>query len=279
MTQSIKTNRDLLYPRLELKPGTESWGLIQQLISTPVSKLPDKALVNELELMLEYGNIGGKASSEHCESLNEGLIKIAIKHGLPTPPKNTQKREADAEMGEFLHRNMRISRNEASHDGVWNAMSCCICPKVVGWRWSSEATAVEDVEVGENVSIPDRWFTQSKSERHALGRLWWRAELLNDDVAKDPYWIVSSLMEDELVQCTERSLFVTHSEAILCLAKKHLMETNSRDSNGPRTRIFRQAIKNLLRMASVVDLDTATKANHLESLVDTSYSEALATII
>lgn len=275
MRRLIKTGTELLYPRLELKPGTEAWATIAKLIQTPPSELLDLAMASELDDMLEYGNVGGKASKEDCEAIAKGLIKIATKHGFPSEPSNDQKRAADSEMAIFLHENMRLSRNEAAHEGVWNALSCYFCPAVVSWRWSeseseADSTVIDSEGNEEVVRVSERWFTQSKSERHAFGRLWWRAELLRDNEAENPYHIIHGLMEDEQVQCTERGLFVTHREAVLALARKHLSNTKAR----ARMELFRQAIKNLRRMASIVDLDAAASNGTLDAMVDKCYTEA-----
>lgn len=275
MRRSNKTGSELLYPRLELKPGTEAWATIAKMIQSPPSELLELAMVSELDDMLEYGNVGGKASKEDCEALAKGLVKIATKHGFPKAPNNDQKRAADSEMAIFLHENMRLTRNEAAHEGVWNALSCYFCPAVVSWRWSdqdddSESIALDGDGNEEVVSVSERWFTQSKSERHAFGRLWWRAELLRDEEADDPYHIIHGLMEDEQVQCTERGLFVTHREAVIALARKHLSNTRTK----ARMELFRQAIKNLRRMASIIDLDAAAYNGTLGTMVDRCYTEA-----
>lgn len=275
MRRSNKTGAELLYPRLELKPGTEAWATIAKMIQSPPSELLELAMVSELDDMLEYGNVGGKASKEDCEAIAKGLVKIATNHGFPKAPSNDQKRAADSEMAIFLHENMRLTRNEAAHEGVWNALSCYFCPAVVSWRWSeqdddSESIALDSDGNEEVVSVSERWFTQSKSERHAFGRLWWRAELLRDEEAEDPYHIIQGLMEDEQVQCTERGLFVTHREAVIALARKHLSNTKTK----ARMELFRQAIKNLRRMASIIDLDAAASNGSLDTMVDKCYSEA-----
>jgi hypothetical protein len=180
-------------------------------------------------------------------------------------------------MAVHLHLNMRISRNEAAHEVVCNALYCYFCPAVVAWRWSGAedeefVTANDEGKTSEPVPVSERWFTQSKSERHALGRLWWRAELLRDENSKNPYWILSGLMEDELVQCAERGLFVTHRDAVLALAKKHLEDYKGKTS---RMLVFRSAIKSLRRVASLVDLDAAARNGSLAKMVSTCYKEAL----
>ncbi len=277
MSRLPKSESDLLYPRLELKPGSESWAIIEKLMIAAPTMLLDKTIVGDLESMLEYGNVGGQASHSDCDKLSEGLISIAKQHGFPRKPDANQKRASDAEMATYLHLNMRISRNEAAHEGVWNALSCYFCPAVVAWRWSGGEeeeylTATEEGKTSEPVPVSERWFTQSKSERHAIGRLWWRAELLRDENAAKPYWILSGLIEDELVQCTERGLFVTHRDAVLSLAKKHLKDYKGKTS---RMLVFRSAIKSLRRMASLVDLDAAARNGTLEKMVSTCYKEAL----
>ena len=277
MSRLPKSESDLLYPRLELKPGSESWAIIENLMTASPSMLLDKTIVGDLESMLEYGNVGGQASHQDCDKLSEGLITIAKRHGFPRQPNADQKRSADSDMAIHLHLNMRISRNEAAHEGVWNALSCYFCPAVVAWRWYGTEdeeyhTVTNDGKTNEPVPVSERWFTQSKSERHALGRLWWRAELLQDEKAKDRYWIIAGLMEDEQVQCTERGLFVTHRDAVLALAKKHIKDYKGKVS---RMLVFRSAIKSLRRMANLVDLDAAARNGQLDKMVNNCYKEAL----
>ena len=59
---------------------------------------------------------------------------------------------------------------------------------------------------------------------------------------------------------------------MLALAKKHLKDYKGKTS---RMMVFRAAIKSLRRMASILDLDAATRNGQLEKMVNACYKEAL----
>lgn len=91
----------------------------------------------------------------------------------------------DARLGLALHTHLPLIVSDAAHEEVWNFLTLCVFPDVLVARWPKldEARAFG-------------------SGRNALRRTWWRQELLGDvmQVADD-----RRLMEDELVQLTERT--------------------------------------------------------------------------
>lgn len=87
----------------------------------------------------------------------------------------TQVTDADVWLAPRLHYTLRLTRREAANRGVWRWLGAVFAPDYVRWRWGSP-DAGSDVPAAaaktERFDGPDY--------KHALGRLWWMAELFRD---------------------------------------------------------------------------------------------------
>jgi hypothetical protein len=104
-------------------------------------------------------------------------------------------RRFDTLAARVIHQMLLISPSEAAHPGGWAFLGCVLLPHVVRWRFPGQS--------GEPTST-ERFLGSQRGLRNCFGRLWWRAELLVDHDAEDPYHLITELGEDELVQITER---------------------------------------------------------------------------
>lgn len=73
----------------------------------------------------------------------------------------------DSAMAIELHRNMPLTRREASDMGVWGWLGIACYPHLVAWRWKPS---------GDPRTRPKNRFIGS-SVRQTFSRLWWAAEL------------------------------------------------------------------------------------------------------
>lgn len=83
---------------------------------------------------------------------------------------------SDSWLGPRLHAALRLSRREASRPGVWRYLGVCAFPEYVRWRFA-------DVEKEEPPGLER--FTGAET-KHALGRLWWMAEMFRDGADYEP---------------------------------------------------------------------------------------------
>jgi hypothetical protein len=83
-----------------------------------------------------------------------------------------QRELSDAWLAPRLHATLRLSRREAARPGLWRHLGLVALPEYVRWRWGPV-----DEDRGDPAA-PDRF--QGPSYKHALGRLWWGAELFRN---------------------------------------------------------------------------------------------------
>ena len=214
----------------------------------------------------DFSSLGTKVEDDEIEHIYEAMLKVAQSHRYPASCfKKPQARLVDLAWGNILHSKMKISRNEASKAGIWNALACHYMPNLVAWRWEDPGKPAEKPS--------ERWVTQDRQERHAFGRLWWRHEILMDaDKPKDPYWIIAELQEDELVQIMERAALASIPKVPITLAKAHLAN-NSKDPT-ERMERFRRAIKLLRLRATIKDLEIMEAKGTSAKFVKQCYDDA-----
>lgn len=150
--------------------------------------------------------------------------------GQATPD---QKALLDLEVARTLHLRMRCSRNEASAPGVWMYIATMLAPELVRWRFL-DRSGVSRARYG------------SHRLRNFFGRLWWRAELLYDSQAQDPYWLLAELGEDELVQITERTAASAYQPLAVGLGRT-LLRVFRQDVHTNRGVVLREAMKRVVR--------------------------------
>jgi hypothetical protein len=193
-----------------------------------------------------YSPLGGsRVSSAELVALRESIEAIARATGLPGDLTADKRRRFDRDVGRALHQTMPITAHEASRPGVWQFLCCVVFPDVVSWRFPTESErAVEARFFGGN--------------RNALGRLWWRAEVLRDEAADDPYHLLDALMEDEVVQIMERPSIARCRSVARALARSFIGVFAAKDSRAEvlgRMDLMRDAAKRVLRTGAVIAFD------------------------
>jgi hypothetical protein len=94
--------------------------------------------------------------------LDEGMRKF-----------ETKQAQSDSWIGPRLHSALRLTRREAAERGIWRFLAVEICPNYVRWRWASE-----DAEGDPVPPALDRFV--GPDYKHAIGRLWWMAEVFRN---------------------------------------------------------------------------------------------------
>lgn len=169
------------------------------------------------------------------------LVAIADRSGYPNDNKSTRT-TFDTEAAILLHREFRISENEAAKPGVWNFLTCVVAPDLVRWRFqTSDATPLDRFLAGQ---------------KHLLQRLWWRAKAYYDPAnAADPYWLVREIGEDESVGMMERTTLSGIRPLVIAILRT-LIETHRTSPGSARSELMRDAMKRFLRLGAVVAFES-----------------------
>jgi hypothetical protein len=88
---------------------------------------------------------------------------------------SAQSTDADVWLAPRLHYALRLTRREAARRSIWRWLGVVFAPDYVRWRFGSPDQGSKDPDTAaprERFDGPDR--------KHALGRLWWMAELFRD---------------------------------------------------------------------------------------------------
>lgn len=238
----------LLYPKLPHSTASE---IAVELISLDISSLQQR-WSNKHDAQYYSATGGNRASPEHLLEIRSKVMECAKNYGFPTPGSEEAKRKFDSACAAELHRTMLITANEASSNEVWQFMTCVLLPEVVSWRFRTYLGVTLERYLG--------------GSRNALRRLWWRAYLLHDPSLTQPYNLLESLMEDELVQITERPTISGNRNVAKCICKSFIrLYTSKRISN--RMEVMREGMKRIRRKSALISLDGMTE-EQLSVVVD-----------
>jgi hypothetical protein len=211
---------------------------------------------------------GSKVTVSHLRHLQNGLRALACECGYPTPSSRLSHRiKFDSESAIFLYEKMGISASEAANDGVWNFMTSVLVPDLVRWRFfDAEGTTL------------DRYLHGPKN---MLERVWWRAKVLHDVCEEDPWGLLKSLGEDEMVNLFERPTLGRNGQLPKVVARTFLT-TVDRYRKLPRSEFFRELQKRLMRYTPYIDFTlmdveqiSAFVAGISEDLVQQAFSQVL----
>lgn len=170
----------------------------------------------------------------------------------------------DVALGRLLHEQMRLSRGEASLDGIWAFLGCVALPDVVRWRFA-----------GEGATPVERFVGGSRGVRSVFGRCWWRGELLYDESNSDPYWLLGELTEDELTGIIDRQRMIVSRHVAVTLAHA-LVKTDTQKI--PRPTVGREVFKRYLRLSAFVGFETLRR-DELEIACDSICARAVKALL
>jgi hypothetical protein len=210
-----------------------------------------------------------RVSEAVLRTLREDIESIGRSVGWPRGIATTESfRKFDRSLARHLHEQLGISAHEASKQGIWQFLCCVVFPDIVSWRFP----------LGSETAAEARFFG---GNRNALGRLWWRAEVLRDDQAADPYHLLDSLMEDELVQIMERPSIARCRPVARALAKGVASVYEARDRRSEllgRMDLMREAAKRILRTGAVIAFDVL-KEDQAAALVKIELARACEALL
>lgn len=132
------------------------------------------------------------------EQVARDLRSLADEHGFPDALSHHSPGEFDRPAARLVHNGMKILPSDAASDEVWNFLNLVVLPDLTVWRYPDRH--------------PERMMGRSRS---TFGRLWWRAEVIGEDLLDRP----DGLGEDQLVAIMERPRLAANRLAARTLAQ------------------------------------------------------------
>lgn len=191
---------------------------------------------------------GNRADEGFLHEIQKQMRDCARGAGYPNLRNEESFRKFDLDCARLIHDSLCLHPSEASHIEMWAFMSCVLVPDLVRWRFPGESTSVERF-IGSDRGL----------RRNTFGRLWWRAYLLNKPLEAEPYILLNELVEDDLVQVTERNsmaankLFLT-TFCTLFIEALHQYKV-------PRRLLMRESSKRARRLLSLISFEGLDTAN------------------
>ena len=196
---------------------------------------------------------GVRIEGAELRALQKDVRAKATEFGYPDASPRVS--DFDGACARLLLETMQIPPSEAAKPGVWQFITCRLLPDIVRWRFPGSA---------EQGTSEDRFLA---GVRNTLGRLWWRAFVLYDEIGADAYGLLNALREDELVQVMERPSLAGSRKLALqtCHAFLHL---SSKRKGVNRMNLMRDAQKRIMRLSAFLSFDALADGAVRELLDD-----------
>lgn len=182
---------------------------------------------------------GDRARDKELDGLRRGVLAAARNAGFPYKTDDTRRRTFDLDVAELLHREAGLAPAEAAAGDIWAFMALVLLPDVSYWRYPRPPA--------------DRVLATDLT-RHVFGRLWWRAHLVHDPGAIEPYEALSILGEAAFDQIYARRKALGGSPF---LVRGILSIWQGLDLDGLNERdVLRDFLKRLLRLATFMAFES-----------------------
>lgn len=225
----------LLYPHL---PHPTCASLTELLRNASVEEAA--GLAGHTHPGLVFTATGGtRVDGAKLSELRDLILGAARNSDYPNPAGEEARLRFDSAAAVVLHSVMEIPPGEATKPGVWEFMTCVLLPDVVRWRFPGT----------DGTTTADRFFA---GRRNVFQRLWWRAHLLRDETADEPYSALEALGEDEQVQIMERPTLAAVTLLTRIVAAEFIAAADRYPELTPRRLLLREAQKRLLRLSAFV---------------------------
>jgi DNA (cytosine-5)-methyltransferase 1 len=240
----------LLYPRLLSAQAAQ---LHDEYRRMEPAALTERAVLQHDSAV--YTATGGdRAREKELEQVRKGVLAAARQAGFPGAARASDQAAFDLEIARFLHRESDMAPAEAAAGDVWAFMALVLLPDVAYWRYPRPPI---DRVLATDIT------------RHVFGRLWWRAHLVHDPNAEEPYDALGVLGESAFDQIYARRKALGGSPM---LVRAILLTWQELDLTGYNEReLLRDFLKRLLRLAPFMSfeaLDERTLRSELRRTVD-----------
>jgi hypothetical protein len=246
---------DWLFPRLH---GLGELRLLEQLeegvdLNSAVSTVLQNAH------FFSYAESGGRrVSNDVWGQLFQELGAVASLCGYPDDRSQAGRARFDALAGARLVELDLIPTGEALRDDVWAAISCCLVPHLVQWRFGELK--------------PERL---RGGVRNTFQRLWMRAVALDRGAGHPDRWgLLTSLTEDALVQISERPSIGADPRLARAVGEGWV-RMSQRIGQAAMEAVMRRAIRNLRIRNEVIALSLLDD-DSLQHVIDRFFEEVLS---
>jgi hypothetical protein len=245
----------VLYPRLLDRAARALHTEYSQL---PIRELQERAATHHRSAV--FAATGGRRVSEtELKDLRSEILRRAEHAGFPAEGRRQDRATFDLETARLLHERSGLVAAEASVRAAWAFLALVLVPDIAYWRYPRPPA---DRVLGTDIT------------RHVLGRLWWRAHLLEDPTTPgDRYALIESFGEAAFDQIFARRRSIGGSRVLVrTLActwpRQHLAGLNERE-------VLTEVLKRLLRLGAVIDFESLDEAD-LAAQVHETMAEAIA---
>lgn len=248
-----------VWPRLPLAVATS---LAEEVARLPRAQLLDRS--SDWDESVIIAPVGGTSVDRTDVRRLQGLVRTRMQAAADQgPTEEAARRSFDFEVSKVLLEEMKLSPHEAAQPGVWSFIACVALPDVVRWRFPGD----------DGAGTPVRRFTGgSRGVRNAFGRLWWRAYVLHDPEAADPWGLVRVVLEDQAVGMLERPMLSGYPPLGREVLRSVVMSGGSQQQD-----VMRDLTKRLRRLAGVVPLE-ALSIDAVRGLVSSELERSLLSL-
>lgn len=250
----------ILYPRLL---ANTSAAMFEEYRRRPVVELRDVvSLRHDSAVFLATG--GDRVAVDRLAAIRESVLEAAVASGFPEGPSATEASTFDRRVAIALHQEMGLVPAEAGARDVWAFLALCVVPDVAFWRYPAPPT---DRVLGTDLT------------RHVLARLWWRAHLVHDPEAVEPYEAIDVLGEGAFDQIYARRESLGGSQEIV----QGIIAVWRVRAEGPdwgvvqEREALREFLKRLLRLGAFVNFESLDRFT-LRAELEIVLGEALAAL-
>ncbi len=248
-----------VWPRLPLTVATS---LAEEVARLPRAQLLERA--SDWDESVILAPVGGTSVDRMEVRRIQGLVRARMNDAADRgPTEDAARRSFDFEVSKVLLEEMAIAPHEAAQAGVWAFIACVALPDVVRWRFPGD----------DGTGTPVRRFTGgARGVRNAFGRLWWRAYVLRDPEAVEPWELVRIVLEDQAVGILERPML----SGFPPLAREVLRSVVA-SGGAQQQEVMRDVTKRLRRMAGVIPFEAVTSAS-LRDLVSIELQRSVTSL-
>lgn len=243
----------LIYPRL---PGAIARTIAAELAILPPDEARSRAAL-EHDAATYAPTGGSRVTTIHLRTVQSSLRSLADEHlGQAGDAKGAT---FDLAAARVLHAELQIPAGDAANSGVWQFLTCILCPDIVRLRFPGK----------EGASDPKRFLS---GPRNTLGRLWWRAHIFRDSPG-----VLEKLGEDEVVQIMERPEVAGHRALVAELSRR--LDHVSRNSVLPASRmiVMRDVMKRVRRLLPVLSFESL-ETRELEQVVARIFQDSISAL-
>ncbi|MFR9756562.1 DUF6339 family protein [Streptomyces sp. TR06-5] len=228
-----------LYPRLLRKQALE---LHREYRELPVEEL-QRRWQDSHEAAVFVATGGDRVAKDQLRRLRDDVLGLAQSVGFPDDLGRSReagrvRAEFDLSVAAHLHNSMGVVPAEAASRDLWAFLALVLLPDVAHWRYPNPP--------------PDR-VAGTDLTRHVFGRLWWRAQLVHEPGADEPYAALHILGEAAFDQIYARRAALGGSPHMV---RAILRVWDDLDLGGLNEReVLRDFLKRLLRLAPFMLFD------------------------